>query len=91
MHVTPRASRDEVVGVRALDGGLREVEVRVTAAPDGGAANKAACKLIAKELGVPKSLVAVKRGTSSRHKQIEVPLSADDVGRWVGTLEPIGV
>lgn len=85
VHVTPRASRDEVLGVRLLDEGAREVEVRVTAAPDKGAANKAVCKLLAKELGVPKTQVCVKRGESSRHKLIEVP-SSPSVNNWIETL-----
>ena len=85
VHVTPRASKDEVLGVRMLDEGAHEVEVRVTAAPDKGAANKAVCKLLAKELGVPKTQLSVKRGDTSRHKIIEAPASAS-VSSWLTAL-----
>jgi uncharacterized protein len=66
-HVTPRSSRDEVAGWR---GG--ELSLRVTAAPEGGKANAAACRVLAAALGIPKSSVRVVRGHSSRHKQLEI-------------------
>lgn len=66
-HVTPRAGRDEIAGWRGT-----ELSIRVTAAPDGGRANKAVCAVVAKALGVPPSSVAVTRGQTSRHKQIVV-------------------
>jgi uncharacterized protein (TIGR00251 family) len=67
VHVTPRVSRDEVGGWR---GG--ELAVRVTAPPDDGKANAAACKLVAARLGVAKSAVSVSRGATSRHKSLRV-------------------
>ena len=67
VHVTPKSGRDEVAGWR---GG--EVSLRVTAPPEGGKANVAACALVASELGLPKSAVRVVRGDTSRHKQLEV-------------------
>jgi len=48
------------------------LSLRVTAPPEGGKANAAACALAAKALGVPKSAVRVVRGETSRHKQLEV-------------------
>ena len=67
IHVTPKANRDEIAGWR---GG--ELSVRVTVAPEGGKANAAVCKVVAKALGVSKSSVRVLRGDTSRHKQIEI-------------------
>jgi uncharacterized protein (TIGR00251 family) len=66
VHVTPKSNRDEIRGWR---GG--ELSVRVTVAPEGGKANAAVCKVLAKALGVPKSAVRVLRGDTSRHKQVE--------------------
>ncbi len=91
VHVSPKAGRDEVVGLRVLEDGLQEVEVRVTAAPDKGAANKAVCKLIAKELGIPKSAVAVKRGETSRHKLLECEASSANLESWISSLPALGV
>jgi len=67
VRVTPRSSKDEVIGV--VDGTLH---VRVTAPPDRGRANAAVCMLVARALGVPKSSVSVARGTTARHKVLIV-------------------
>lgn len=48
------------------------MSVRVTAPPEGGKANAAACVLLAGLLHVPKRSVRVVRGETSRHKQIEI-------------------
>ncbi len=80
VHVTPRSVRDEVAGWR---GG--ELSVKVTVAPEGGKANAAACALLAKALGIPKTAVSVARGESSRHKQLEAEgVTAADVSRVFG-------
>jgi uncharacterized protein len=67
VKVTPRASRDEIVGMR--DGVLG---VRVTAPPVDDAANKAVAKLIAKRAGVPRSRVRIASGARGRRKRIEI-------------------
>jgi uncharacterized protein len=84
IRVQPRASRDEIFGER--DGALL---VRVTAPPVEGRANDAACKLIAKRLGVAPSRVAVVRGASGRDKVVEVSGLGDaDVRRELGLGAP---
>lgn len=67
VRVTPRSSRDEIVGWS--DGSLH---VRVTAPPDDGKANAAVCALVAGAIGVPKSAVSVKRGHAAGHKTLSV-------------------
>lgn len=82
VHVTPRSGRDEVVG---WHGG--ELSLRVTAPPEDGKANAAACALLAKSLGVPKGSVRVVRGESARHKQVEVDdIEQADVDRAFGEM-----
>jgi uncharacterized protein len=68
VRVTPRASRDEVVGWR--DDGV--LLVRLTAPPVEGAANRALCRLIARSAGVAPSRVTVVRGERSRDKVVRV-------------------
>ncbi|MBU4556887.1 MAG: DUF167 domain-containing protein [Actinobacteria bacterium] len=83
LHVTPKSGRDEVAGWR---GG--ELSVRVTAAPEGGKATAAACAVLARALGVPKSSVQVVRGETSRHKQVLIDdVTSDDVTAAFGTPE----
>ena len=80
VHVTPKSGRDEVAGWR---GG--ELSVRVTAPPEDGRANAAACELLARSLGVPKRAVRVIRGESARHKQLEIDgLTPGDIARAFG-------
>jgi uncharacterized protein len=67
VRVTPRAVRNEVAGER--DGVL---VVRVTAPPEGGKANAATCKVIARALGIAPSRVTVARGAGSRQKSLRV-------------------
>ena len=67
VKVTPRASRDEVVGWR--EGVL---SVRVTAAPEGGKANAAVEALLAAAVGVRKTAVRVASGRTARRKRIEI-------------------
>jgi uncharacterized protein (TIGR00251 family) len=67
VHVRPRASRDELVGVR--DGVL---VARVSAPPLEGRANAALCRLIARAAGVAPSRVSVVRGERSREKLVRV-------------------
>ena len=59
--------------------------VRVTAPPVDGAANAAVCKLVAKELGVPKSSVSIARGETSRDKVLTVVgLNQEEVDARLG-------
>ena len=67
VRVQPRARRNEVVGW--LGPALR---VRVTAAPEAGAANRAVTELLAAALGVPASTVELVRGGASRDKLFRV-------------------
>jgi uncharacterized protein (TIGR00251 family) len=76
VHATPKSGRDEIVGWRGA-----ELQVRVTAPPEGGKANAAVCKVLADALGVAKSSVRVARGETSRHKTVEVAGVGEDAVR----------
>lgn len=66
LRVTPRAGRDSVAEEIGPDG--PRLAVRVTAAPEGGKANRAVVKLVARALGVPPSALGVARGGKGRDK-----------------------
>lgn len=67
VRVIPRASRNEIDGVR--DGALR---VRLKAPPVDGAANKALCTLLARILSVSKRQVEIITGERSRSKTVAI-------------------
>ncbi|OSP55703.1 DUF167 domain-containing protein [Pseudoruegeria sp. SK021] len=66
VRVTPKASRNRV---EAEGDGLR---VYVTTVPEDGKATEAVRKLLAKHLGLPKTRLALVRGTKSRDKMFRV-------------------
>jgi uncharacterized protein (TIGR00251 family) len=80
VRVTPRAATDAVVGWR--DDTRDELLVRVTAAPEGGKANTAVIKTLARSLGIPKSTVKVVRGTASRQKLLAFEMEEQAYQHW---------
>jgi uncharacterized protein YggU (UPF0235/DUF167 family) len=71
VRLIPRASRNAVAGVR--EGVLH---VRVTAAPVGGAANKALVALLGKTLRVGVTAVRIESGGTTSRKRLSVPTLA---------------
>lgn len=67
LKVTPKASRDAVV--EEPDGSLK---VTTTTVPEGGKANAAVAKLLARALGVAKSRLTLVSGASSRQKRFRL-------------------
>ncbi len=84
VRVTPRAARDELLGV--AEGVLK---IRLTAPPVEGAANEALLKFLAKALAVPKSRLRVVSGEKSRHKKVWVQgLRPDELEPRLGLCGP---
>jgi uncharacterized protein (TIGR00251 family) len=67
VHVQPRASRSEIVGLHGA-----ALKVRVQAPPVEGAANEALAALLADSLGLPRRAVRVVAGATSRSKTVEI-------------------
>jgi uncharacterized protein len=70
VRLTPRAGRDRIVGFETDARGQRILKVAVAAAPVDGAANDALIRLLAKQLGLPKSAVTLIAGASARIKRL---------------------
>lgn len=67
VRVTPRSSRNAVIGERE---GV--IAIRLKAPPVDGAANAALLAFVAESVGVPKRAVQLVRGSTSRSKWIAV-------------------
>lgn len=67
MRVTPRASKDELLGWQ--DGALR---VRLRAPPVEGRANEALVRLLAERLGIAPSRIEVVSGGAARTKRLRI-------------------
>ena len=72
LRVQPGASRAQIDGPVALDDGHVVLRVRVTAPPEGGRANAAVIKLLAKAWKLPKSALGLARGQAARRKSLRV-------------------
>jgi len=67
VHVQPRSSVDKIVGV--IDGRLK---IKVSAPPREGASNARLVEIVARALGVSKSMVAIVKGRRSRRKTLAI-------------------
>ena len=72
IRVTPKGGRDALAGLGMNAAGKAFLAVRVSAAASEGAANAAACALLAKMLGVAKGAVSVVSGAKAREKRLMV-------------------
>ncbi len=82
VKVVPGAKRDEVIGPLG-----DRLKIRVSAPPEGGKANKAACELVAATLGVDPRSVRVAHGTTSPLKTLAIEGCAQE--RADAVLEPL--
>ncbi len=67
VRVQPKASSDRIMG--EYNGALK---IAVTTAPEGGKANRAVVKLLAKLLRVPKADIEIISGATSRNKRLKI-------------------
>jgi uncharacterized protein (TIGR00251 family) len=72
VRVQPRARTNAVKGWRG-----EALSVSVTAAPEGGKANRAVIALLADALSVPPSSISLVRGAASRDKWFNLPAGTD--------------
>jgi len=71
VRVQPKSRRPGLHGVKpGADGPRLQISVSETA--EHGSANRAACALLARALGVAPSVVSVRSGAASRLKQLHI-------------------
>lgn len=91
VRLTPKAGQDAIDGAWNGPDGREVLAARVRAAPDKGAANEALLRLVARELGVPRSAVELRAGGTQRLKRIRVRGNATSLAaelRRLGTAKP---
>jgi len=77
IHVQPKASRTEVVGVHN-----DRLKIKTTTPPVDGKANESVLKFLAKTFGVAKSHVILLKGDISRDKQFCIK-SPKKIPNWI--------
>ncbi|CCM77621.1 DUF167 domain-containing protein [Rhizobium mesoamericanum] len=86
VRLTPNGGRDAIDGVETDGDGKPHLKVKVTAVPEKGKANKALVALMAKSLSVPKSLVSLASGETSRKKILRIDGDPEDLIRKLKDL-----
>lgn len=90
VRVQPGARRSGIDGLVARAEGGKAVKIRVTEPPEGGKANAAVIKLLAKAWGVPKGRIAVAAGAKDRRKILHVAGDPADlrarIEDWIARL-----
>jgi uncharacterized protein (TIGR00251 family) len=82
VRLTPKSARDEIIGIESF-GGVAVLKAKVRALPEGGRANEALERLVARWLKVPPSFVRVAQGGKSRLKQVLIEGDADTLIRLI--------
>jgi len=79
VHVVPRASRTEIIGLHG-----QALRVRLSAPPVGGAANAALLELLADSMGLRRDQLELVAGHASRHKTVGIAgLPLRTVREWL--------
>ena len=77
VRLQPKATRSGFDGLGADAEGTQHVRARVSAAPEGGRANRALIKLVAGALKLPASDISIAAGVKARRKTL---MSAGEPG-----------
>ena len=83
VQVAPKASRERIEGTLEQADGGTALKVAVTAAPEGGKANAAVVKLLAKAWRLPKSAFEIRAGATSRRKVFFIAGDASELARRI--------
>ena len=83
MKVVPGARREQISGLLG-----NRLKVRVSAPPEGGKANKAVCRLMAKKLGIKAGCITLVSGTTSTEKTLRIEgISAEELRKRLGVVD----
>ena len=75
IHVKPGSRRGPLVVTDPQN--ITELTIYLREKPTDGAANQALIRLLADYFQVAKTQITIRRGHTSRHKQVEIPTSQD--------------
>ncbi len=85
VRLQPAGRADQVLGVAQGVDGTLSLKVTVTKVPEGGKANQALIKLLAKEWRVAKSTLEVLQGHTSRTKVLHLAGDANELADVLDT------
>ena len=86
VRVTPKSSTNTIEGLHEAADGTVSFQVRVTAQPEKGKANKAVIQTLAKALGLAKSDFTLVSGETARLKTVRINRAADEIAPRIDEL-----
>ena len=87
VRVTPKSTRNIVDGIYRDSAGAMSLQIRVTAQPEKGKANKALIQTLSKALKLPKSRLSIASGETSRHKAVLVRAEKAEILKALSALQ----
>ena len=81
--LTPKASKNCIDGLVPDAGGGMALKAGVTAPPEGGKANTALVRMLAKAWRLPKTSISVKSGKGSRRKTLVIEGDTKRLLAWL--------
>ncbi|WP_032112390.1 DUF167 domain-containing protein [Candidatus Paracaedibacter symbiosus] len=72
VKLTPKASKNAIIGMMAEADGTSVLKISVTAIPENNKANLALIVLLSKKLHIPKSNIHIKMGLTNTRKIIQI-------------------
>lgn len=72
LHVTPKSSKNQILGWITDADGKPVLKIRVAAPPEDGKANAELIKFLSKQWDISKSMLEITGGESSRHKRLKI-------------------
>ena len=86
VRLTPKGGRDRLQGTTMDADGRVWLAARVSAPPEGGKANKALIRLLAKQLGVAPSAVTIVAGETQRRKRLRIAGESEALAARLGKI-----
>jgi uncharacterized protein (TIGR00251 family) len=87
VKVTPKAAKNRIGEIKEESTGHYALKIYVTSPPENNQANQAVIELIGKQFKIPKSLINIISGGTSRHKTLLLQnINSDDVTSVLKTL-----
>ena len=90
VRATPRGGRDRIEGIVMDAEGRPALAVRVSVPAEGGKANAAVLRLLARALGLPKSAVRLEAGETARSKRLRLDGDAQSLAERLEAALPAG-
>lgn len=88
VRLKPRAGHDRIEGVGPGPGGKTVLKVAVAAPPEGGKANVALIKLLARAWRLPRTSLSITSGATARRKTVLIGGNTKNIthrlNQWIG-------